>query len=64
MADQLDHLRDKQRALRSKLAASEDKAERLKSQASESAARYEKQQAFIKRQAFDNEERKLAIEEF
>ena len=64
MADQLDHLRDKQRALRSKLAASEDKAERLKSQAAESAARYEKQQAFIKRQAFENEEMKLAIEEF
>lgn len=64
MADQLDHLRDKQRALRSKLASSEDKAERLKSQAAESAARYEKQQAFIKRQAFENEEMKLAIEEY
>lgn len=49
MADQLDHLRDKQRALRSKLAASEDKADRLKKGAAESAARYEKQQAFIKK---------------
>ena len=42
MADQLDHLRDKQRAVRSKLAASEDKAERLKTQAAESATRFEK----------------------
>ena len=33
MAKQLDHLRDKQRAFKSKLAASEDKNERLRLQA-------------------------------
>ena len=42
LAKQLDHLKDKQRAFKSKLAASEDKNERLRLQAEADKERQEK----------------------
>ena len=42
MAKQLDHLKDKQRAFKSKLAAAEDKNERLKHQAEADKERQDK----------------------
>ena len=43
LAQQLDHLKDKQRAFKSKLAASEDKNERMKMQAEADIERMDKQ---------------------
>lgn len=63
MAKQLDHLRDKMRSIKSKLAASEDKNERLRVKAEADEEHFEKYQAAIKKKNFELDEMKLAIDE-
>lgn len=64
MAKQLDHLRDKQRAFKSKLAASDDKNERLRKQAEADKELIDKYSEAIKRKNFELDEMKLAIDGF
>ena len=64
IAKQLDHLKDKQRAFKSKLAASEDKYERARVQAEDDAEIIEKYKLSLKKKSFELDEMKLAIEGF
>ena len=64
IAKQLDHLKDKQRAFKSKLAASEDKNERAQLQAEADKEIIEKYQSALKKKSFELDEMKLAIEGF
>lgn len=64
MAKQLDHHKDKQKVLKSKLASQEDKIENLKRQMEANDERHAKQTRHIKKKEFELDEMKLAIEDF
>ena len=64
MAKQLDHLKDKQRAFKSKVATLEDKNGRLTREIEANDARVDKHKALYKKKDFEVEEMKLALEEF
>ena len=64
VAKQLDHLKDKQRAFKSKVATLEDKNERLSREIDANNSRVEKHKALYKKKDFEVEEMKLALEEF
>jgi len=63
LAKQLEKLRDKQRAYKSKYATLEDKNMNLNKLITANKERHEKQQAVIKKKSFEIDELKLAMDE-
>ena len=63
MSKQLDKLKDRQRAFKSKVATLEDKNERLQTEIQANNERHEKHKKVLKHKDFELDEMKLAIEE-